>query len=102
MDDEKVDLKVKNFTVSYSFESYKGGLKTSHFVSMTFESSQLLDPSDAVYVQTFANEHVTKSTIYDALVRGNITVDEANEMIQNLKNNSEYLRKKLIKKTDKV
>lgn len=92
-------MKVSNFTVSKSFEIYRNGEKTSYFVSANVEPDGDLDPKDLPEAQLDAAFFVKKACIYNALTDGKLKLEEANEMISDLKENTALLREKLRKKT---
>lgn len=97
------DLKVKTFTVSHSFDTYRNGKKSSHFISMNFESIEPLDFEEASIAILKGSKLVTKSVIDTAFVRGDISIDEANELLLVSKTNHDGMiehRAKKIKTTD--
>lgn len=88
-------MKVNNFTVSKSIEIYRNGEKSSYFVSMNVEPDEGLRPEDLPLVQLDAATFVKKACIYNALTDGKLRVEEANELIQDLNDNTALIREKL-------
>lgn len=91
-------LKVKNFTVSKSMEIFRNGEKSSYFVSMNVEPDGDMLPEDLPLAQLDAAAVVKKACIYNALTDGKLRVEEANELLQNLKDNTELIREELLKR----
>lgn len=92
---------IEHFTVSYAFDSYKGGGKESHFVSMGVKLDPPIMEDDFHLVQLQAAYKVSVSVIYDALMRGTIKIDECNERISDLKHNFELMQSKINKGPEK-
>jgi hypothetical protein len=88
---------VKNFTVSYSLELHRGGEKTSHFVSAGVEFLTPVPISDFPLAHMESSYKVAVATIHDALVRGSLTLEQANERISLLRQNVDNLRAALVK-----
>lgn len=91
-------MKVNNFTVSKSFEVYRNGEKNSYFVSVNVEPDGDMVPEDLPLAQLDVATFVKKACIYNALTDGKLRVEEANELVQDLKDNTALLREKLQKK----
>lgn len=91
-------MKVTSFTVSKSFDVYRNGEKNSYFVSMAVEPDGDLRPEDLPLAQLEAAAAVKKACIYNALTDGKLRVEEANEMIQDLKDNTALIREEMAKK----
>ena len=91
-------MKVNSFTVSKSFEIYRNGEKSSYFVSAAVDPESDLAPEDLPAFQLDVATAVKKACIYNALVDGKLRIEEANELIQNLKDNTALLREKLEKR----
>lgn len=91
-------MKVTSFTVSKSFDLHRNGEKSSYFVSMAVEPDPDLKPEDLPLYQLEAASAVKKACIYNALVDGKLRVEEANELIQDLKDNTELIRASLLKR----
>jgi hypothetical protein len=97
------ELKVRSFTVSYSFDAYRNGQKSNHFISMNFESVELLDLDDAAIAALKGSKLVTRTAIDTAIARGVVNIDEANQLLLISKTNHDNIiehRTKKIKLTD--
>jgi hypothetical protein len=102
-DNELLDvpgMRVKNFSISHSFDVYKNGEKAGVFVNMGFELEVPLDPKEAVVAQLRASQYVTASVLYDALARGILTKEQANEMIAESKKRHQGIASALRKSLD--
>jgi hypothetical protein len=88
-------MKVTSFTVSKSIDLYRGGEKSSYFVSMAVEPDGDLKPEDLPLAQLDAATFVKKACIYNALTDGKLRLEEANELLQDLKDNTALIREKL-------
>ena len=77
-----IDMKITEFTVSYSFDKYINGQKSNHFVSMKFSPSEPLSLDEIQIAQLQASKLVSTSVIHDAVVRGAISVNEGAEIIE--------------------
>jgi len=93
-------LQVENFTVSYSFDTVLNGKKSNHFVSMGFRTSEAVTPEEAQVLQIQASQIVTVSTIHDAVVRGMLPIQEASDLIADVKLRHKGLVEKLSEKFD--
>ncbi len=94
-------MKVTSFTVSKSIDIYRNGEKSSYFVSMAVEPDADLRPEDLPLAQLDCAVAVKKACIYNALTDGKLRVEEANEMIKDLKDNVALIRESLIAKKSK-
>jgi hypothetical protein len=82
---------IKEFTVTHSFDTYRNGNKTSQFVSVKFWD-EIDNIEDFPLKQLQAKLVVAKACIWDALVSGDITTEDANERLSLVKDNIEALR----------
>jgi len=90
-------VKVTDYTVSHTFDTYKNGAKSSHFVSMRFSVERPVTPEEAEALAFRSSMVVTRATYYQALARGAITVEEANELIAGSRESHEHIfAKKLL------
>jgi len=94
MDTKLPSARVTDYTVSHAFDTHKNGVKSSHFVSMRFSVEPSVTPEEAEALAFQSSAIVTRATYYQALARGAITVDEANEMIKGSRENHEHIFKK--------
>ena len=90
-------MSVESFIVSYAFETHRNGEKTSHFLSAGVKTDSPVSFDEFQLLQLQASYRVSVSTIHNALMRGSMTVNEANDRIGDLKNNYEAIRSKLEK-----
>ena len=88
---------IKNFTVSYSLELYRGSEKSSSFVSAGVEFLNPVSVEDFPLSHIEASYKVAVATIHDALVRGYLTLEQANGRISDLRQNCDNLREALSK-----
>lgn len=72
---------VKSFTVSHSFETYRGGEKRSHFMSFSCDMSGPSSPEEASLAGVDASRHVTAAVIYEAVARGCVTPEDGKQML---------------------
>jgi hypothetical protein len=89
--------KVSSFTVSTSFDTHRNGSKHTHFLSMNFVFPEPITPEEAEAEAMKASFTVSKSCYKQALARGQMTVEEVNERIQDLKTNHDALLVKAAK-----
>jgi len=88
-------MKVKNFTVSKGLDLYRNGEKNSYFVSMNVEPDEDMSVDDFLAAQLDTAVIVKRACIHNALTDGKLKLEEANEMIALLKENTALLREKL-------
>lgn len=92
MDESKVpDVSVIEYTVSHTFDTFRDGRKSSHFVSMKFSPSRPLSKIEAEAAALVSSVTVTRATIYQALARGAISIEEANELSSNMKTSHDHI-----------
>lgn len=92
MDASKIpDVSVVEYTVSHTFDTYRNGQKSSHFVSMKFSPSRPLNKIEAEAAALVSSVTVTRAAIYQALARGAISIDEANEISSNMKKSHDHI-----------
>ena len=82
---------IKEFTITHSFDTYRNGNKTSQFVSIKFQD-EISDIETFPLAQLQAKLVVAKACIWDAMVAGDITVEDANERLSLIKENIDALR----------
>lgn len=92
------DALVTDYTISHTFDTHKGGTKSSHFVSMRFSTGRPVTVEEAELMAIRSSKAVTRATYYQALARGALSVDEANELLAASRGNHERLEGKLGKK----
>lgn len=90
-----VDM-IENFTVSYAFEAGYGK-KSNHFLSMGFRIPPGTDPSQIPMIRLEASKMVSMNVIQDAVMRGELSSEDAKERIEVLKLNFEGMKKSLTK-----
>ena len=92
MDTSKLPpARVTEYVVSYTFDAHKGGSKSSHFVSMKFATERPVTEREAEALAFASSVTVTRAAVYQALARGALTVEEANEIISSMKANHEHI-----------
>lgn len=89
---------VETFTVSSNFETHRSGEKSSHFVSfgIRLDPPVLLDEISLIQLQ--AAHRVSVAAIHDALIRGALSLENANERIADIRHNYQTLKDHLEKK----
>lgn len=94
-------LKIENFTISYAMDTGTGR-KSSNFMSATFRLPEPVDSDNGEFdiVRLEASKRLTMWVIQDAVVRGEISSDEARERISIIKANYDGMTQSLIKKRD--
>ena len=94
------DINIRSATISYGFDTHKSGSRQHHFISMNVD---LVDPSrteaapsleDAHLLILSASSNVTKIAIDTALARGQLTIQEANELLQTSQDNHKLILEK--------
>jgi len=88
-----IEFKITEFTVSHNFETHRSGSKASHFVSIKILPSESLSLENFPIAQLQAKLAVGKACIIDAMASGDLTIEEARERIQILKDNIENIEK---------
>lgn len=83
----KYELKIDNFCVSYSFDTYRNGAKRSHFNSVTIRAEPAIELEDFPEIRLQAARKVAAMTIQDATLRMDMSEDEAKEMIRDISEN---------------
>ena len=99
-------LTVERFTVSYSLETIRYGAKSSHFVSVGFAMSDPdrdfnthpISPEEFAVLQQDANKVVTIAAIHDAVARGALSQEDANDLITSFKTRQDGIKSVLSKK----
>ena len=84
-------MKIIEYVITHSFDTYRNGNKTSQFVSVKFQD-EIENIEDFPLKQMQAKLVVAKACIWDAMIAGDITVEDANERLTLLKENIEALR----------
>lgn len=82
-----IKVQVKSIAVSSCIELYKGGEKTSHFVSMTLEAEPGLSIEEFRIAQLEAGLEVAVAAIQNAVLRQALSEDAARERVKELKEN---------------
>jgi hypothetical protein len=88
-------LQVESFTVSYAFDTHLNGKKANHFVSVGFTTSEPVSTEEAQVLQVKGSQMVTIAAIHDAVARGAISIEEARDLIADVKLRHEGLAGKL-------
>jgi hypothetical protein len=83
--------KVTSISSSYAIDLHKSGERTSHFVSATIEIDPSIEIDEIPKTQLNLSYRVSVSAVYDALMRGALTIDQANERIKIMKDNFEQM-----------
>jgi hypothetical protein len=93
-------IKVDSFTVSYSLDCNLGK-RSSNFLSMNFKLPEAvpIDQIDAIRAE--ASRKVTRWVIQDAVMRGEMTQEEARERMETLGHNFAVLQDALERKSTK-
>ena len=89
--------KITTFTVSYAFDT-RGPTKSSHFVSCNFALPEPMEPADLDIHRLEASAKVSTWAIQDAIMRGDIGIEEAKERLDTIKTNLESMKSTLIKR----
>lgn len=89
--DAKLPVRVTDYTVSHTFDTHRNGVKSSHFVSMRFSVERPVTPEEAEALAFQSSVIVTRATYYQALARGALTVEEANDLIGGSNENHERI-----------
>jgi hypothetical protein len=86
-------MKITEFTVSHNFETYRGGSKASQFVSAKVVPDEPISLEDFPVAHLRAKLSVGKACIMGAMASGDITVEDAKERADRLKENIESIEK---------
>lgn len=95
-------MKITEFTVSHNFETYRGGSKASQFVSAKVVPDEPISLEDFPVAHLRAKLSIGKACIMGAMASGDITVEDAKERADMLKNNIESIEKAKDRKTAHV
>ena len=88
-----MDLKVDGFTISYSFEG-NSGKKSSNFVSVNFKLPIPVNVNELDSVRLEASKKVTLWAVQDAVLRGEISQEEARSRVEILRHNFDGMKDK--------
>lgn len=88
---------IDGFTISYSFDAGIGR-KSSNFVSVNFKCPNPLSIEESELMRLEASKKVTIWAIQDALLRGEISQEDAKERFEVLKSNFDGMKSALEKK----
>ena len=94
-------MKIDGFTISYSMDTGTPGSKSSNFVSVNFKLPEPLSMSEVEIVRLEASKKVTVWAISDALMRGELSKEEADERLEILKKNHEVMKSSIEKRAGK-
>jgi hypothetical protein len=94
----KYKLTLDTLTASYMLDVYRGGEKQGSFVSYTVRADPPIPLEDEPWVRLDLSLSVARATILDALTRGSISKEDADERISNLKSNVGALRESFLRK----
>lgn len=95
-------MTVESFTVSSNFDTHRGGEKSSHFVSFGVRLDPPVPVDELPALQLQAAYKVSVAAIHDALMRGALTVEDANSRIRDLQDNYSAIRTSFEKKAAKT
>jgi hypothetical protein len=93
-------MKIDSFTISYSFDAGNSGRRASNFVSVNFKLHEPTNIEDVEIMRAEASKKVTVWAIQDALMRGEISSDEAKSRLEIVKSNFDGLKASLSKKVE--
>lgn len=88
---------IRSATISYGFDTHKSGARHHHFISMNIDLTdpqcQTGDPSPGMahLLILQASAYVTKVAIDTAIARGQLSLEEANELLKNSQNNHQAI-----------
>lgn len=92
MDDDGLpSLKPTSFTVSYTFDTHRGGNRQNHFCTMAFEAPPGASAELVMAMSIKGSAYVTKATILHAVARGQVSQEEAKERLAEMGENHENL-----------
>ena len=94
-------MEIDSFTISYSFDPGNIGRKSSNFVSVNFKLPHPTSINDVEPLRLEASKKVTMWAIQDALMRGEISQDDAKERLEIVKMNFEGMQSALEKRNIK-
>lgn len=95
-------IEVKSISVSHSLELHRAGEKSSHFVSTNVDIIGNVPVDKLPYIQLETAYKVTVSNIYNAMIRGAMTMEDAKERIDSMKENYEMLKKDMEAKLNRA
>jgi hypothetical protein len=84
---------IKTISVSHSMDLYKNGEKSSHFLSMNVDVIGNVPVEKLLYVQLEAAYKVTIANIYNSVMRNAMTMENAKEKIDSIKEKYEIMKK---------
>lgn len=82
---ESNKVTVKTVSVSYALDLHRGGERSSHFVSANIEFEKPVPIDELPRAQLEAGYKVATAVIHDAVIRGALPVEQANERISDMK-----------------
>ena len=91
------DLIIDGFTISYVFDAGTGR-KSSHFVSANFKLPVPCHIDEVELVRLEASRHVTAWAIQDAVMRAEISSNDAAERMQIVRGNFDGMKATIEKK----
>lgn len=94
------NMKIEGFTISYAFDG-GNSRKSSSFVSVNFKLPEPLGLDEVEVLRTEASKKVTMWAIQDALMRGEISQDDAKERLDVIKHNFDSMKLALEKRSAK-
>ncbi len=97
-DDGLPPLKPTSFTVSYTFDTHRGGNRQNHFCTMVFETPPSASAELVTAMSIKGSIYVTKATVLHALARGQISQEEAKERLTEMGENHKLLLESAKKK----
>jgi len=91
---------IDGFTISYSFDSGMGK-RSSNFVSVNFKCPNPVSMEEVEGMRLEASKKVTIWAIQDALLRGEISQEDAKERFEVLRQNFDGMKSALDKRNQK-
>jgi hypothetical protein len=92
---------IDGFTISYSFDAGNPGRRASNMVSVNFKLPSPMPIEEIETVRLEASKKVTMWAIQDAMLRGEISQDDAKERLEVLRLNFDGMKSALEKRNSK-
>ena len=93
-------MKIDGFTISYAFDAGEPGRKSSNFVSVNFKMLEPTSIDEVECLRLEASKTVSVWAIQDALMRGEISSNDAKERIEIIKTNFNGMKSSIEKKKE--
>jgi len=95
-----VKLTIESFTVSYALDVFKGGEKTSHFLSASVKAEPAIPLEEFSEYHLRAGKRVCLGLIQHAVVRQAMTADEGRDRMKEIEENYDGFIQALRKKQE--